>query len=183
MKHHIYVAGILLGCSMLLMSGCTKMLLEQACLGKPISSDYVGQLMELEGSGHHRFYYHGMDIIYDYRVDEGNQVITFDGIMQYNLSRDQSRFKSETFLFTYKTFIIIFVFTDAEKTIVGVDVRDIPTGKRIHEPIPFNVTVPYNRQYQFSVASYSAYAAGERFVEKTNNSIYLEEIAACDVDE
>jgi len=184
MRQDIYYSAMVFCCLIFLTSGCTKRLLEKKCLGKPISPKFSEQLMELQMSGHHRFDWQNMDITYDYQVDPATQSITFEGIMQYNLSKDESKWKSETVLLKYKTFIIVFIFADPDETIVGVEVKDMPTGIRILDPVSFKVTVPYQNQYKFAVASYSAYATEEGFMEeKGHGSLYLEEIVGCDYSE
>ena len=97
-----------------------------------------------------------MDVTYDYQIDSATQSITFEGIMQYNLSKDQSKFKSETVLLKYTTFIIIFLFADSDQTVVAVEAENMPTGGRILDPVPFKVTVPYHNNYKFVVTSFSA---------------------------
>lgn len=141
-------------------AGCTKALLQKKYLGKPLPPKFSKQLRPLHDKGHHFFHWPQMDITYDYRVETEARSITFEGTMQYNLSTDESRWKSETVLLRYKTCVIIFLFANADQTVTAVEVKDLPVGRRILDPLPFQVTVPYDPAYAFVVTSFSAYAEG-----------------------
>gem|GEM_PF-1971085 len=142
--------------SIILYSGCTtKKYYENKYLGKWLST---ASLHKIYDSGSHRDQKGAMYYKYDYVVDKSGGTITLKGIIEYNKPIEDSVYRTETFLLKFKNYVLICFFTDNDGFIVAVETADLPLGKSITEPVPFEVVLPFKPKYKYVLTGFSYYA-------------------------
>lgn len=154
-KKHSWIVPLFL--LLLFISACsTTTLLEKKFLGKRLN---LNQLRKLNDSGHHFWKHKHLDIDYDYSIDSESKTITFDGTIKYNISIDESVYRSEMILQNIKRCEFRVLFADISRNVVAVQVFNIYPDTPIYDPAPFKKTVPYYDSYYYVSFGYYLYSS------------------------
>lgn len=140
-------------------TGCTtSKMIERKYLGKTLPSLQWDTLYD---SGHNMQKTKHFDIEYDYVVDHNSQTISFSGNMKYNLTADESKYQSETILLKVTMCEIIVMFTDERMRIIDVKGFFAKSFENIFEPIPFEVKIPFKKEYEMVSVTYQVKYQGD----------------------
>ena len=140
------------------MTGCSaSKRMEQKYLGKtwPLSN-----FRSLNNSGQNFQKTKNFDIEYNYMVDQNAKTINFSGTMQYSVNIDESKYRTETILLEIKMCEVIFIFADRDGKIVDVKGCYAKSYQNIYDPILFETTMPFKKEYERVRIGYSFRAQG-----------------------
>ena len=78
----------------------------------------------------------------------GENQIRFTGTLLYNKARGHGPLNSASILLNVESLELQVLFTDDTGKINGVEYFYAKSGQHIYAPIPFNVTLPYKKEYK-----------------------------------
>ena len=158
-KKYLWVIEVLF--LFIFVSACTtKAVLEKKFLGEKIK--YVQtKAFSKSGSGRHFWRHKHLDIDYKYSIDSEAKTITFEGTAKYNLSIDESTYRTETVLLNVTRCEFRLLFTDRDRDVIAVEVFNVYPDTPIFEKVPFKKMLRFDDSYHGLYFAYFLYAFGD----------------------